>query len=115
MSFFTKQERLVLAVILSVILGGTALQFLGKKYPGAFYLQNLLKEGILTHRVDINTATEDELIAIPFVGPKTAERILDYRKQHGRFENIEVLKSMNIVHERNFEKISRHLKVVKQK
>jgi competence protein ComEC len=41
--------------------------------------------------VDLNTATLDELIALPEIGPRTAEKILAYRAERGGFTNVEEL------------------------
>ncbi|UFT00318.1 ComEA family DNA-binding protein [Nocardia huaxiensis] len=42
-------------------------------------------------RVNLNTATEPELDALPGVGPVTARAILTWRTQHGRFTSIDQL------------------------
>ena len=42
-------------------------------------------------RVCLNTATLDELLALPGVGEKTAERILAYRDAYGKFVTVEQL------------------------
>jgi len=41
--------------------------------------------------VDLNTATPDQLDALPGVGPATAAAILGYRRQHGRFRSVQDL------------------------
>ena len=41
--------------------------------------------------VDLNTATAEQLDALPGVGPATAQAILDYRRQHGRFKTVQEL------------------------
>jgi competence protein ComEA len=41
--------------------------------------------------VHLNSATEADLDALPGVGPVTAQKILDYRQQHGAFGNVDEL------------------------
>lgn len=41
--------------------------------------------------VDLNTATADQLEALPGVGPATAKSILEARKQKGRFNSVDEL------------------------
>ncbi|HWE88136.1 MAG TPA: ComEA family DNA-binding protein [Pseudonocardiaceae bacterium] len=39
-------------------------------------------------KVNLNTATADELEMLPGVGPATAQRILTWRSQHGQFSSV---------------------------
>lgn len=41
--------------------------------------------------VDINSASQAELMVLPNVGPETASKILEYRRQHGPFLDVEQL------------------------
>ncbi|UCE05866.1 MAG: helix-hairpin-helix domain-containing protein [bacterium] len=41
--------------------------------------------------IEINTATVDELMRLPQIGPVIANRIIEYRNIHGAFKNIEAL------------------------
>jgi competence protein ComEA len=40
-------------------------------------------------KININTASESELDILPGIGPKLAERIIQYRQQHGAFKRVE--------------------------
>lgn len=44
-----------------------------------------------TAAVDLNTATLGELDTLPGVGPVLAQRILDWRAEHGRFASVDEL------------------------
>jgi competence protein ComEA len=41
--------------------------------------------------VHLNSATAEQLDALPGVGPVTAQKILDYRQQHGAFGSVDEL------------------------
>jgi competence protein ComEA len=53
-------------------------------------------------RVDLNTATVEQLDALPGVGPVTAQRILEWRTRHGRFARVEQLREIEGIGERRF-------------
>lgn len=41
--------------------------------------------------VHLNTATVEQLDALPGIGPATAQKIVDYRQQHGFFRSVDEL------------------------
>jgi competence protein ComEA len=41
--------------------------------------------------INLNTATADQLEAIPGIGPVLAQRIIEYRQTHGRFQSVDEL------------------------
>jgi competence protein ComEA len=41
--------------------------------------------------VHLNTATVEQLDALPGIGPVTAQKIVDYRQQHGAFSSVDEL------------------------
>jgi competence protein ComEA len=47
--------------------------------------------GLPGERVHLNTATLEELDTLPGIGPVTAQKILDYRTEHGAFATVEEL------------------------
>lgn len=60
--------------------------------------------GIKDTKININTATSEELETITGIGPSTAEKIIDYRKNHGGFLSIEDLMNVKGIGEKTFEK-----------
>lgn len=61
--------------------------------------------------VNLNTATARELQQLPGVGPATAERILAFRKEIGRFEDVEQLLEVAGVGEKKLERMRPFLRV----
>jgi competence protein ComEA len=61
--------------------------------------------------VNLNTATLDELIALPGIGPAKAQAILDHRKAHGPFKTVEELKDVKGIGAKRFEKLKVDLSV----
>jgi competence protein ComEA len=55
--------------------------------------------------VNINTASKDELMKLKGVGEVKALRILEYRKSHGGFKNIEEIMKVRGIKEGSFQKI----------
>jgi comEA protein len=58
-----------------------------------------------TAPVNLNTATAEQLATIPGVGPKMAERIIDYRQKNGSFKKLEDLMNVSGIGEKNFLKM----------
>ncbi len=46
-------------------------------------------------KVNINTATVEELGTLPRVGPVMAQRIVDWRKEHGAFASVDELDAID--------------------
>lgn len=55
--------------------------------------------------INLNTATIDQLMTLPGIGQKTAERILEYRTKSGGFKKIEELMNVKGIGEKSFLKI----------
>lgn len=60
---------------------------------------------------DLNKADKIELDALPGIGPALAQRILDYREEHGAFRSIEELKNVKGIGDAMFEKLRQYLTV----
>ena len=62
--------------------------------------------------INVNTATKEELVALPGIGPSKAQAILDYRSAHGPFKSVEEVKDVKGIGAKRFEKIKGELTVV---
>lgn len=56
-------------------------------------------------KVNVNTATQEELESLPGIGPSIASRIIEYRQQNGKFSSIEDLQSVKGIGDAKFDKI----------
>lgn len=61
--------------------------------------------------ININTATQTELENLPGIGPSTALKIINYRKEKGKFKKIEDIKNVSGIGESKFSKIEKLIKV----
>jgi competence protein ComEA len=61
--------------------------------------------------IDLNTATRTELLQLPRVGPRTAERILAFRQAHGPFLRAEELMAVKGIGEKTFIRLQPYIRV----
>lgn len=60
------------------------------------------KRGKPAQPVNLNTATLEQLETVPDIGPALAQRILDWRSEHGRFDSVAQLRQVRGIGERKF-------------
>lgn len=88
-----------LAVLASGILVLTDLpRPIRASFSGEIRLENvlvLLPRFVESAPIDINRATPDDLISLPGIGPALAQRIVDYRNEHGPFRSVEELERVS--------------------
>jgi len=86
-----------LALALSFLASAGVVMAAGKKAPAG--------------KVNINTATAQQLSELPGVGAKLAARILEYRQKAGGFKAAQELMNVQGVGEKNFARLQAHLTV----
>lgn len=62
-------------------------------------------------KLNLNTATAAQLDTLPGVGPVTAEKIIAWRTQHGRFSKVEELQEVPGIGPKSFADIAPHVTV----
>ena len=60
-------------------------------------------------KININTANQTELETLSGIGPSTALKIINYKKEHGKFNNIEDIKNVPGIGESKFENIKEYI------
>ena len=64
-----------------------------------------------TEKINLNSATSEQLQAIPGIGPATAKAILEYRAKVGKFNKIDEIINVKGIGEKKFQKIKDRLTV----
>ena len=57
---------------------------------------------LATGRINLNSATLAQLDGLPHIGPVLAQRILDFRTEHGRFASVDELNEVSGIGEKTF-------------
>jgi len=65
------------------------------------------------YTVNVNTAGIDELAQLPGLGPATARRIVEHRREHGPFPDIEALLDVPDVGPATLEAMRPHLRPIR--
>ena len=69
------------------------------------------KKPVTSGKININTATVDQLELLPGIGTKTAQAIIEYRKQQGLFKTVSDLTKVRGIGEKTLEVLRKHILV----
>jgi competence protein ComEA len=91
------------------VLIGTARHPAGevREQPGAGGGTGTASKGAL----DLNRASQSQLEELPEVGPVTAQAILAWRQEHGRFTRIEELQEVDGIGPKTYAQLAPHVRV----
>jgi len=64
-----------------------------------------------TGKVNVNTATVEQLTTLPGVGPKLATRIVEHRQKEGAFHSVQDLLNVKGIGEKNLARIQGYVSV----
>lgn len=114
----TNKKRIILmtVIILSSLIAGIVIQHKETQYRSFFVQKASLGQEENSSSVNADTESENQLVNINTdnpkeletlngIGEKMAQRIIDYRTEHGDFEVIEDIMRVNGIGEKKFEAI----------
>ena len=64
-----------------------------------------------TKKTNINKASQAELELVPGIGPSTALKIINYRKENGNFKKIEDIKNVSGIGDLKYEQMKNYISV----
>ena len=106
---FAKTQAHAIALLLSSMLLPTAAA-VAQRAPSAAPA-HAASTTAPTEAVNVNTATLEQLVSLPGVGPSRAQAILDLRKQLGGFKKLEDLMRVKGIGRKTFQKLSPMMKL----
>lgn len=66
---------------------------------------------IQSGKVNLNTATKEQLKTLTGIGDSTAQKIIDYRNENGKFNNVEDIMNVSGVGDSKYQKIKNDITV----
>jgi len=119
----TATERRVLLFVTGAFVAGLGIRFIQETFPSthrndyetadstfaALSAAALTGPGetpeAQTGPLDLNTATKQQLVALPGIGEVIAERIILYREDHGPFKSVDDLSRIKGISKRKVEQL----------
>ena len=106
------QHQLALALLASFAIAGIGLWYGWSIWSGEGDIDQA-KSIPLKFQVDVNQAGIGELMAIPSVGPKMAEAIVEHRELQGSFDDLDRLQEVSGIGPKKLEQLKKYLLPIK--
>ncbi len=117
-SFNRTQQRIVLFLLISALTAATILIITQTQREKALSQIQIVHsafevpcEEIIPDKVNINTASLEELESLPDIGPVGAKRIIEYRQTYGSFGAIKEITKVKGIGQKTFGKIKEKITV----
>lgn len=94
---FRKRVGILVIACAVLLFSGMGLPAWADSYEGARTGQ------VAADRININSASREELIKLKGVGPANADRIIEYREKHGPFQRPEDITKVKGIGEKKWE------------
>jgi len=88
-------ESVILVLLLITLFGAVVVRVVQRTSPLGEGVVIRAVGGALRHRIELNTASEEELTLIPGIAAARARKIVEYRRKHGGFGVIDELVDIN--------------------
>ncbi len=102
MLILTRQEKQVILFLGAVALAGMIISFLIKINSR---VENYVRIDDELIKIDLNKAGMEEFIGTRAVSEKLAQKIIQYRMEHGNFDELQKLKEVKGIGENRYEKL----------
>lgn len=126
MLYFTKQEKIVILFLTGAIILGLGIQWVRangnlsvdsvninsqRKLSKARQKKLPASPSVTDKKININSASVQELESLIGIGPKIAAEIINYREKRGEFKSIEDIKKVRGIGVKKFNKIKDKISV----
>lgn len=78
-------------------------------FGGSAYAQEKQSGDANAAKVNINTAGKEQLMDLPRIGEKIAQRIIEYREKNGKFKRPEDIMKVKGIGEKTFQKFEKRI------
>jgi competence ComEA-like helix-hairpin-helix protein len=120
----TKKEQIAVCFLVFCLLVGGAISLWKYHSPGKFADLRVVPVNppspdslayCSAERLDINSATVEQLTSLPGIGPKIAQRIIQWREENGSFQTVADIKRVKGIGAKNLEKLIPLIEVQQRK